>query len=108
MKKYIFSPVATNFRSPLFERPNSFPAVKPGLSLSPRQMLEMTANGMSISQQNAANFDDGVDNPSWFVPGVEERGADVATLWERQRNVRSRIRVAFERDKRIYGDNSNS
>lgn len=84
-------------------RPLNFPVVKPGLSVSPKQMLDMASHGMSISAQNGANFYDGSENASWSVDSLEKRGANVADIWEKEIESRRNIKLAVKRDERLYG-----
>ena len=80
-----------------------FPVTKSGLSMSPKDMVELASRGAAISTQNAHSFNDGEVNPSWFMSPELKRGVDPADLWERQLIARDKIRKANEKDKALYG-----
>lgn len=89
MKKCI---IPTTFATCKYSRTDQ--KTKPGLAVTPAQMSQMADKGIAISAQNAANFYDGSENPSWDVLPEYERGIDVADLWQNQQTARKKIFTA--------------
>lgn len=78
--------------------------VHSGLAVTPAQMAQMVANGVPVSTTNAQDFYDGVENPSWDMPLERLRGVDPATLWQKQKDIRSKVINAHKNDVATYGD----
>lgn len=76
-------------------------AVQNGLAVTPSQMMDMANRGIPVSMQNfmSTQFNDGIENPTFDVPGYRRRGVDIGELWEEQqtarRNIRDKSRKAF-------------
>lgn len=67
------------------------PVVKSGLSYTPAQMAKLSEQGIPVSMGNAANFNDGVENPEWDVAPDMQRGVDPADLWEAEQMVKEKM-----------------
>ena len=67
------------------------PIVKSGLSYTPAQMAKMAEQGIPVSMGNAANFNDGLENPEWDVAPDMQRGVDPADLWEAEQIVKEKM-----------------
>lgn len=71
--------------------------VMSGLALTPSQIQRMSERGIPVSTQNLDGmFDDGVSRPSWDVPLDQQRGVDVATIWQRQKDAQSKLRSNYK------------
>lgn len=77
--------------------------VRHGLSVPPSKMIQMAEQGVSISTTNATQFYDGSDNPSFDLPLDVQRGIDVATLWEEQRSIKSKMANNLSTDIQNFG-----
>lgn len=68
-------------------------SVQPGLALTPSQIHKMSEKGIPVTTQNLDGmFDDGVTRPSWDVPLDQQRGVDVATMWQKGRDTAAKLR----------------
>lgn len=78
------------------------PVVKSGLSVTPKQMLELSKHGIPVSMGNASDFYDGSSKPSFDMDLENLRGIDVATLWEEQQRVKQKMRSGSLKDRKIF------
>lgn len=76
-------------------RRDTEPITKSGLSYTPSQMMAMAEQGIPVSMGNAENFNDGVENPEWFVPYDRLRGVDPADLWNVEQDVKGKMRTGY-------------
>lgn len=58
------------------------------LAVTPSQMMEMASHGIPVSTPNVELFYEGTENPSWNIPLEQQRGIDVAQLWQENRNIK--------------------
>lgn len=66
--------------------------VQNGLSMSPSEMQRMSERGVPVTtQNNEALFYDGETRPSWDVPLDQQRGVDIATMWQRRKDLGAKI-----------------
>lgn len=77
--------------------------VQSGLAVTPADAMRMTEKGVPVSVTNAANFYDGVPNPSFDIPLDSQRGIDMATIWENERAIKNKMSVGHAKDVKKYG-----
>lgn len=78
--------------------------VQNGLSVTPSQMLKLAEQGVPVTSQNLeSQFYDGDTRPSWDVPLDQQRGIDVATIWQRRKDISRRLHEGHQADVRDYG-----
>lgn len=71
-----------------FEKP-----VQNGLALTPAQIMRMSERGIPVTTQNLDGmYYDGDTRPSWDIPLDMQRGVDVATMWQKRRDLAQRLR----------------
>lgn len=69
--------------------------VQGGLALTPSQMQNMSERGVPVSSQNLEGvYFDGDTRPSWDIPLDSQRGVDVATMWQRRKDIQAKLRAA--------------
>lgn len=69
--------------------------VQNGLALTPSQMQNLSERGVPVSSQNLEGvYFDGDTRPSWDVPLDSQRGVDVATMWQRRKDIQAKLRSA--------------
>lgn len=73
-----------------------FLVTRPGLAVTPRDMLNMAERGIPVSAQNSDMFFDGHTNPSWDVPLDARRGTDIAEMWEFRQTVKNKVRFNYK------------
>lgn len=74
----------------------------PHLAISPREIQELTARGVSASASNAGlTFSDGVSDPVLYLENT--RGVDPADLWEASKTAAANLVKAHKKDKDYYG-----
>lgn len=62
------------------------------LAITPSRMAELVDQGIPVSSSVlGGSFNDGVSNPSWDIPIDQQRGVDIASVWQRQMDARSNI-----------------
>lgn len=72
------------------------------LSISPREIAELTARGISSSATNAGlTFTEGSPNPVLTIENT--RGVDVADVWTASKDAASNLVRAHKKDKDYYG-----
>lgn len=70
---------------------------KQGLAITPSTMAKMAAQGIPVSAQNSSlPFTDGEPNPSWDLPFEEQRGIDVAEVWQQTMSTKTKFRKAHQ------------
>lgn len=77
---------------------------KPNLAVTPSEMDKLADHGISINNQNAKNFYDGVPNPGWDLAPENARGVDPADLWQAQMSARKKVIAGHKKDKQMYGE----
>lgn len=78
--------------------------VKPGLTMTPAQVADLTNRGIAVSTQNASFVPESDINPdSWEVDLMHQRGSDLNELWQAERAARSKIVGNHKKDKKTYG-----
>lgn len=77
--------------------------VIPRLSVTPAEALKLAEQGIPVSTLNAASFSDGSFNPPIEVPADRRRSIDVAQLWECQKDIHQRVKMAHLKDSNLYG-----
>lgn len=78
--------------------------VKDGLVVTPSEMARKVDLGIPVSVSTSDTFYDGDLNPTWDVPLERTRGVDPATLWNEQKNIRSKFVKAHKTDIQTYGE----
>lgn len=78
--------------------------VEPNMSVSPAEMMRLTENGVAVSAQSNAMFNDGVVNPSWDIPLDRQRGVDPADMWQSMMDIRKKAKEGHKRDLQLYGN----
>lgn len=69
--------------------------VQSGLALTPAQIMQMSERGIPVTTQNLDGmFFDGETRPSWDIPLDQQRGIDVATMWQRRKDLGLRLKNA--------------
>lgn len=82
-------------RTVSYKRSRGDISVQPGLALTPSQMQNMSERGIPVSSQNLEGvYYDGDTRPSWDVPLDQQRGVDVATMWQRRKDIAAKLRNA--------------
>lgn len=76
--------------------------VKPGLSVSPAQMMEYTARGIAISASNLS-YMDGDTSRSMDIPLEARRGIDAADVWQASETAKKRLVNVHVKDVKEYG-----
>lgn len=67
-------------------------APKDGLALTPHQMELMHSKGVPISTSNFdSQYFDGDKSPSFDVPIDQQRGVDIAEVWNESVNARKKL-----------------
>lgn len=66
--------------------------VQSGLALTPAQIMQMSERGIPVTTQNLDGmFYDGETRPSWDIPLDQQRGVDVAAMWQRRKDLGRRL-----------------
>ena len=79
-------------------------SVQSGLSYTPAQMQSMAERGIPVSSQSMDGlFYDGDPKPTWDVPMEHIRGIDAAALWQKRKDVQSKMRNGYKKDVTDYG-----
>lgn len=69
------------------------PVVQNGLAVTPSQMADLASRGIPISTQNAASFtSNDVGRFDFDVPMEHTRGIDMAEMWQKREDVKSKFR----------------
>lgn len=79
---------------------------KPGLSLTPSQIKDLTDRGVAVSLPNAKQFLDtevSINDHSWEVDPVFKRDTDMIQLWEIEKAARGKVLRAHKSDKKRFG-----
>lgn len=67
-------------------------AVQSHLAMTPAEMLELQQKGVPISSQTVgATYDDGYRTLDFEPPLDQQRGIDIADLWETAQDVRKKV-----------------
>lgn len=70
-----------------FEKP-----VQPNLAMTPADVADMASKGIPVSTQaNGAQYYDGVPEPSLDIPIDQQRGADMADIFNAQMDAREKL-----------------
>lgn len=78
-----------------YKRSKSDVIVQSGLAMTPSQMQRLSERGIPVSSQNLEGmFYDGDSRPSWDVPLDQQRGIDVATMWQKRKDIAAKLRSA--------------
>lgn len=78
------------------KRASNEQAVQNGLALTPSQIMKMSERGIPVTTQNLDGmFYDGDTRPSWDVPLDQQRGVDVATMWQKRKDLAKRLRENY-------------
>ncbi len=79
--------------------------VQSGLSLTPRDVKELTDRGIAVSTPNSSYTEASPihRSDSWFVEPQDRRGMDMNTAWEISQRTRAKIIAAHKSDKRKFG-----
>lgn len=81
---------------------SSAPVAVQNLSISPSEIAELTARGISSSAANAGlTFVEGTNNP--VLPLEQTRGIDVADIWNASKDAAANLVRAHKKDKEYYG-----
>lgn len=84
-----------------YKRAKSDVTVQPGLAMTPSQMQRLSERGIPVSSQNLEGmFYDGDARPSWDVPLDQQRGVDVATMWQRRKDIAAKLRNAPSKESK--------
>lgn len=65
--------------------------VQNGLAVTPAQVLSMAEQGLPISAQMQSAMIDGHTHSDWSVPLEEQRGVDIAQMWQASRSIRDKF-----------------
>lgn len=84
---------------------NDMLVTKPGLSMTPSQVKELTDRGIAVSLPNEKQFLDGQNLPTsdWFVDPVFKRSMDMCELWELEKSTQNKLISAHKADKKKFG-----
>ena len=77
---------------------------KPGLSMTPKQVQELTNRGIAVSLPNEKLFLDGSSSSrtDWSIDPIFRRDADMCSMWELSRDCQGRILKAQKADKKAH------
>ncbi|WGL30963.1 hypothetical protein [Dipodfec virus UOA04_Rod_592] len=74
----------------------------PHLAITPREIQELTARGVSASSSNAGlTFSEGVSDPVLYLENT--RGIDPADVWNASKTAAANLVKAHKKDKDYYG-----
>lgn len=79
--------------------------VQPDLAVTPAQALAMAEKGLPVSAQMNSQMIDGHTHSDWNVPLEEQRGIDIAQMWQESRNIRRKFENAHQRGE-VVTENS--
>lgn len=84
---------------------NDVLVTKPGLSMTPSQVKELTDRGIAVSLPNEKQFLDGQNLPTsdWSVDPVFKRSTDMCELWELEKDTQNKLIGAHKADKKKFG-----
>lgn len=68
--------------------------VQPGLAVTPAQALVLAEKGLPVSAHMNSQMIDGHTHSDWNVPLEEQRGIDIAQMWQESRNIRRKFENA--------------
>ncbi len=76
--------------------------VQNDLALTPAKVLEMAEQGIPVSAQaSVEQFYDGEPNPQWDgLPLDEQRGVDIVTMWNAEKDIKGAIRKKSEMNQK--------
>lgn len=77
--------------------------VQPGLSLTPRDVKQLTDRGMAVSTRNIGTVSDPDLTPG-YLPPEYRRGCDINTAWESSRNANNGLIDHYKYSKRIKSE----
>lgn len=78
----------------------NFQPVQPNLSLTPKDVRQLTERGISVSTQNLGIVTD-TDTPSDYLPLEHQRGTDLNTAWEASYRAKEKLMSNYRYSKRM-------
>lgn len=89
IKKYLNRP--TKLKNTVLQ--DDEPIVQNGLAVTPRDMLNMTLNGIPISPSNLGlQFDEGYSKLDFEPPLHTQRGVDISDMWEQREDFKGKLK----------------
>lgn len=78
---------------------------KPGLSLTPQNIKELTDRGIAVNLPNEKQFlqGDSIKNNSWDIEPVFRRSMDMCEAWELEQVSKNKVLKAHKVDKKKFG-----
>lgn len=70
--------------------------VQNGLAVTPKQVMEMAKQGIPANGLNAQMFTEGHTGSDWNLAIDEQRGVDVATIWQHTKDLQLKFRKAHD------------